>query len=272
MISKTELAELNEKARQIRILTLDMIGCAGKGHLGGSLSIADLLALLYFKKLNIKPEEPKWTERDRVVLSKGHAGPGLYAALSLRGFFPREMCYTLNKGNTNLPSHCDMKRTPGVDMTAGSLAQGFSAAVGIALGCRLDKTPNHVYTIIGDGESQEGQIWEAAMYAGNQKLDNLIAFCDNNGMQIDGTTNEINSIEPIADKWTAFKWNVITCSGHDIEALDEAIDRAFATSGKPTMIIMNTIKGKGVSFAEGLVSSHSMAYGPEQAAAEICTM
>ena len=272
MISQELLAELNAKAREIRILTLEMIGCAGKGHLGGALSIADLMALLYFKRVNVRPEEPRWEDRDRVVLSKGHSGPALYAALSLRGFFPREHCYTLNQNGTALPSHCDMRKTPGVDMTAGSLAQGFSAAVGMALAGKLDKKSYRVYTIVGDGESQEGQIWEAGMFAGNHGLDNLIAFTDNNGMQIDGTTDEINSLEPLDKKWEAFGWNVIKVDGHDIAAIDEAIDAAEATKGRPTMVILKTVKGKGVSFAEGKVSSHSMTYGPAEAAAEIAKM
>ncbi|MDD6262877.1 MAG: transketolase [Clostridiales bacterium] len=260
----TEKEYLAGKATDIRALALKMFKEIGKGHVGGAMSISDLLSVLYFKQLNIRPEEPRWADRDRVVLSKGHAGPALYAALALRGFFPVEECLTLNQPGTNLPSHCDMNRTIGIDMTAGSLAQGFSASVGIALACRLDKRTNKVFAIIGDGESQEGQIWEAAMYAGNQKLSNLIAFCDNNGMQIDGTTNEINSIEPIADKWRAFNWNVITCCGHDVEEISSAIDAAKAETGRPTMIIMNTVKGKGANFCEGQVSSHSTAVTQEQ--------
>ncbi|MBQ4624652.1 MAG: transketolase, partial [Clostridia bacterium] len=167
MISDACLQELNAKARDIRVLTLEMIGHAGKGHLGGAVSIADILSLLYFKRMNVKPEEPRWADRDRLVLSKGHAGTALYAALSLRGYFPREVCYTLNENGTTLPSHVDMRKVPGADMTAGSLAQGFSAAVGMALAGKVDSKSYKVYTIVGDGESQEGQIWEAAMFAGN---------------------------------------------------------------------------------------------------------
>ena len=198
------------------------------------------------------------------MLSKGHAGPALYAALALRGYFPEEECLTLNQPGTNLPSHCDMRKTIGIDMTAGSLAQGFSAAVGMALACQLDKKSNRIYTIIGDGESQEGQIWEAAMLAGNRKLANITAFCDNNGMQIDGYTNDINSIEPIADKWRAFKWNVIECCGHDVKALDAAIALSIAEKERPTMIVMKTIKGKGANFCENTVASHSTAVSEEQ--------
>ncbi len=256
-MDKQERQYLEEKAKEIRKLSLRSFAAIGKGHVGGAMSISDLLSVLYFKHANIRPEEPRWPDRDRIVLSKGHAGPALYAALALRGYFPEEECLTLNQPGTNLPSHCDMNKTIGVDMTAGSLAQGFSAAVGMALACRLDKRDNYVYAIIGDGESQEGQIWEAGMYAANQKLANLIAFCDNNGMQIDGTTAEINCVEPIADKWRAFRWNVIECDGHDVESIDAAIVAAKQEKERPTMIIMKTIKGKGAVFCEGTVASHS---------------
>ena len=260
MLSEQEVRALASTAKEIRILSLEMIGHAGKGHLGGALSIADLLALLYFKRARIDPENPKWEDRDRVVLSKGHAGTALYAALSLRGFFPREICYTMNQNGTTLPSHVDMRKVPGADMTAGSLAQGFSAAVGMALAARLDKKEYKVYTIVGDGESQEGEIWEAAMLAGNRKLSNLIAFCDNNGMQIDGLTDEINSLEPMDKKWEAFNWDVIVVKdGNDVDEIDAAIIKAKATKGKPHMIILNTVKGKGVSFIENAApGNHSM--------------
>lgn len=271
-MDKNEAAMLHEKANEIRALALKMFATIGKGHVGGSMSICDLLSLLYFKRLNIKPEDPKWADRDRLVLSKGHAGPALYAALALRGYFPTEECLTLNQPGTNLPSHCDMKRTKGVDMTAGSLAQGFSASVGMALACRLDKKASRVYAIVGDGESQEGQIWEAAMFAGNRKISNLIAFCDNNKMQIDGLTNDINSIEPIADKWRAFKWNVISCCGHDIEAIDAALDQALTETEKPTMIILDTVKGKGANFCEGTVASHSTTVSAEQLASAVAAL
>ncbi len=263
-MDRKESAALREKADDIRALALKMFKEIGKGHVGGSMSICDLLSVLYFKRMNINPADPKWEDRDRLVLSKGHAGPALYATLALRGYFPVEECLTLNQPGTNLPSHCDMRKTIGVDMTAGSLAQGFSASVGMALACRLDKRPNRVYVIIGDGESQEGQIWEAAMYAGNRKLSNLIAFCDNNGMQIDGTIADINDVQPIADKWRAFKWNVIECDGHDIDAIDDAITKAQAETERPSMIVMKTIKGKGANFCEGLVASHSTSVNAEQ--------
>ena len=272
MLSNAESAMLAEKAKEIRKLSLRMFKEIGKGHVGGAMSIADLLSVPYFKELNINPEDPKWAERDRVVLSKGHAGPALYAALALRGYFPEEMCLTLNQPGTMLPSHCDMKRTPGIDMTAGSLAQGFSASIGLALAGKLDAKDYYIYSIIGDGESQEGQIWEAAMLAGNRKLSNLIAFCDNNKMQIDGTTNDVNSIEPIADKWAAFKWNVINCDGHDVNAISEAIAAAKTCKDKPSMIILDTVKGKGLPFAEGLVSSHSMNVGADELEAGLAAL
>jgi len=263
-LDRKESDALREKADDIRALALKMFEKIGKGHVGGSMSICDLLSVLYFKRMNIRPAEPKWEDRDRLVLSKGHAGPALYAALALKGYFPVEECMTLNQPGTNLPSHCDMRRTIGVDMTAGSLAQGFSASVGMALACRLDKRPNRVYAIIGDGESQEGQIWEAAMYAGNQKLSNLTAFCDNNGMQIDGTIKEINDVQPIAEKWRAFKWNVVECNGHDVDEIDDAVTKAHSETERPTMIVMKTIKGKGANFCEGTVASHSTAVNAEQ--------
>ena len=256
-MDKNEALMLREKADDIRALALKMFQKIGKGHVGGAMSISDLLSVLYFKRMNVNPAEPKWADRDRLVLSKGHAGPALYATLALRGFFPVEECMTLNQPGTNLPSHCDMNKTIGIDMTAGSLAQGFSAAIGMALACRLDKKSNRIYTIIGDGESQEGQIWEAAMYAGHRKLSNITAFCDNNGMQIDGMTSDINTIEPVADKWRAFNWNVLECDGHDVESIDAAIAKSYEETERPTMIVMKTIKGKGANFCEGTVASHS---------------
>lgn len=256
--------ELSGIAREIRRLTVDMVGNLGQGHLGGALSIVDVLAVLYFEAMNIKPEHPKWPERDRFILSKGHAGPALYATLAHRGYFPETELYTLNIPNTNLPSHCDMKKTKGIDMTAGSLAQGFSAAVGMAIGAKIDKNPCWIYTLIGDGESQEGQIWEAAMLSGNRRLDNLIAFLDVNKLQIDGFVKDINNIEPADDKWKAFGWHIQRINGHEISEIYQAIQTAKAVKGQPSMIIMDTIKGKGVSFAEGQIGSHHMVLTPEQ--------
>lgn len=244
--------DLKQAARAIRLDTIRCIGSLGAGHYGGSLSLSEVLSALYFKHMRIDPAQPKREGRDRLFLSKGHAGPALYAALANRGYFPRSKLLTLNQPGTDLPSHCDMKRTPGVDMTAGSLAQGFSCAVGAALGSRLRNDGAWIYTIIGDGESQEGQIWEAAMFAGNRKLDHLVAFLDNNGAQLDGATDTINSLEPICAKWEAFGWRCIDVpDGHDVDAIDRAICEAKRSVGRPTMIVLHTIKAKGIAKMEG---------------------
>lgn len=250
--------ELEIKANILRSLTIEMIGKLGVGHIGGCLSICDPLAILYFHEMNIDPKNPKKADRDRFILSKGHGGPAVYSALAEKGYFDKSELDTLNRSNTKLPSHCDMNLTTGIDMTAGSLGQGFSAAMGFAIAGKMDQADYYVYTLIGDGESQEGQVWEAAMLAGTRKLDNLIAFTDFNNAQIDGTSDEINSIRPLDAKWEAFGWHVQTVDGHDIGALLEAIAAAKEAKGKPSMIIMNTIKGKGAYFAEGLVGSHNM--------------
>jgi transketolase len=263
-MEETERNRLAWKANEIRQLILEMIGKLGVGHIGGSLSIVEALTVLYYKHMAVDPENPLWDKRDRFVLSKGHGGPGLYAVLADKGYFPKAWLDTLNKPNTNLPSHCDRLKTPGVDMTAGSLAQGFSAAVGMALAAQMDGRGVRVYAIIGDGESQEGQIWEAAMFAGNRHLDNMITFLDYNNMQIDGLVSEINSLEPVAEKWRAFGWNVYEVDGHDVEAVDSAVVLGKRFKGKPTMIVLNTTKGKGAYFCEGKVSSHNMTITDEQ--------
>jgi transketolase len=225
------------------------------GHIGGALSISDLLAVLYFERMRVDPKDPKKPDRDRLVLSKGHAGPGLYAALSLKGYFPEEMLYTLNKPDTLLPSHCDMQRTPGVDMTAGSLGQGLSCAVGMALGANLKGLDSHIYAILSEGCCQEGSTWEAAMYAGSKKVSNLTVFVDRNGLQIDGNVDEINSLQNLAAKWNAFGWKAINVAdGHDIEQIIDALDNRDIRG--PTAIILKTVKGKGISFLEGQVLSH----------------
>jgi len=269
-----ELSRLEYVAKEIRKKTIDMIGYLGVGHIGGSLSIADVLAVLYFKEMNIDPANPRMPGRDRFVLSKGHAGPALYSALSIKGFFPEEWLHTLNLGGTNLPSHCDRNKTPGVDMTTGSLGQGISAACGIALAARMDKRDNFTFAIIGDGESDEGQVWEAAMFAGHNHLDHLVAFTDYNKMQIDGMTVDIMCLDSIEAKWAAFGWEVSRIDGHDISAIVTAIQAARARAraaqaggvqGKPTMVILDTIKGKGASFCEGQVGSHNMNYDFETA-------
>ncbi|MDR0386480.1 MAG: transketolase [Treponema sp.] len=264
-MDKKLLEELKTKAMEIRKLTIEEIGTLGSGHIGGAMSVADVLALLYFHRMKVDPANPRWEDRDQLVVSKGHAGPAVYSTLALKGFFPVDWLKTLNQGGTRLPSHCDRNHTPGVDMTAGSLGQGFSAAMGIALGLRMDRKPCRVYTIIGDGESDEGQIWEAALFAASQKLSNLIAFTDYNKQQLDGYIKDIIDLGDLASKWAAFGWFTQEVDGHDIEALDGAIEQALAQSDKPSMIVMDTVKGKGCSFAEGVEKNHSMAFNLEKA-------
>lgn len=250
--------ELQGICKQIRVDTLKCISSIGVGHIGGCLSIVEILGSLYYKHMNIDPKNPLMEGRDRLIVSKGHAGPAVYATLANKGYFDKKELATLNAPMTNLPSHCDMNKTVGIDMTTGSLGQGFSCAVGIALGSKLKKDGAYIYTIIGDGESQEGQIWEAAMFAGSKKLNNLIAFTDYNRMQIDGTTDDINTLDPLDKKWESFGWNTIVIDGHDFKQIDDAILNA-KNSDKPTMIIANTIKGKGVQEIEAKgFGNHSM--------------
>ena len=268
-MDKEKLVYLKNQAKEIRKLTIEEIAALGTGHIGGSMSIADLLALLYFHRMKIDPQKPRWEERDQLVVSKGHSGPAVYAALALKGFFPMEWLSTLNKGGTSLPSHCDRNKTPGIDMTTGSLGQGFSAAIGIALGLRIDGKSSTVYTIIGDGESNEGQVWEGALFASHQKLSNLVAFTDYNKQQLDGYTKDIIDLGDLAAKWKSFGWFVQEVDGHDIAALDDAIEKALAEkdnpAGRPSMIVMNTVKGKGCFFAEGIEKNHSMVFDMEKA-------
>lgn len=268
-----KLDYLKEKARRIRYLTVDAVGRLGVGHIGGCLSVADMLAVLYFNAMNIDPANPGMKGRDRFVMSKGHAGPAVYAALAERGFFPQEMLYTLNQPNTNLPSHCDMLRTPGVDMTAGSLGQGISCAVGIAMAAKACGGSEYVYACIGDGESQEGQVWEAAMSAAHYKLDHLIVFMDYNNMQIDGTVDEVMSLGDPAAKFSAFGFFTQRINGHDLAAISQAIEKARQNSGSPSIIVMDTIKGKGAAFAEQAgVGSHNMPVTAEQYAAALAAL
>ena len=265
--------DLKEVCKDIRCDILRCIGHLGVGHIGGCLSVAELLAVLYFEEMNIDPANPKMPGRDRFVCSKGHAGPAVYATLANRGYFDKKELLTLNQGGTNLPSHCDMNRTVGIDMTTGSLGQGFSCAVGVALGSKLANDGATIYALVGDGESQEGQIWEAAMFAASKKLDNLIAFTDYNKMQIDGTVAEVNDIAPLAEKWAAFGWNVIDVEdGNDVEQVEQAVEHAKLGlgSGKPTMIILNTLKGCGVQWIVDLgTANHNTNVSEEQAAAAI---
>ena len=265
--------DLKEICKDIRCDVLTCIGHLGVGHIGGCLSVTELLAVLYFEEMRIDPNEPKKAGRDRFICSKGHAGPAVYATLANRGYFSKDLLLTLNQGGTHLPSHCDMNLTTGVDMTTGSLGQGFSCAVGAALGAKLEGDGAIIYTLIGDGESQEGQIWEAAMFAAAKKLDNLIAFTDYNKQQIDGTVAEVNDIAQLAEKWAAFGWNVIDVEdGNDVEQVEQAVEHAKLgrDSGKPTMIILNTLKGCGVKWIEDLGSgNHNCPVSEEQAEAAI---
>ena len=261
--------DLKAISKDIRCDILRCIGHLGVGHIGGCLSVAELLAVLYFEAMNIDPAEPKKAGRDRFICSKGHAGPAVYAALANRGYFDKAELLTLNQSGTNLPSHCDMNRTVGVDMTAGSLGQGFSCAVGIALGSKLEGDGATIYALIGDGESQEGQIWEAGMFAAAKGLDNLIAFTDYNKLQIDDEVAKVNDVAPLAEKWAAFGWNVIDVEdGNDPEQVSEAVRHAKLGigGGRPTMVILNTKKGCGVKWIEDLgAGNHNCKITEEQA-------
>lgn len=251
-------------AKEIRALTVECIASIGQGHIGGSLSIVDALTVLYFKHMNVDPTNPNKEGRDRLVVSKGHAGPGVYATLARKGYFPQEELYTLNRFGTNLPSHCDMNKTPGVDMTAGSLGQGLSCACGLALGSKLSNDNAYIYCIIGDGEAQEGQIWEASMFAAHEKLDNLIVMLDYNKLQLCGYTEDVMSIHDPAKKWESFGFYVQSIDGNDINAVDAAITNAKQNKGKPSMIVLNTIKGKGFSYSENAgIDNHSMPISAE---------
>ncbi|MCK9413710.1 MAG: transketolase [Prolixibacteraceae bacterium] len=260
-----ELKKLEEKANEIRKMTIDEIGFLGVGHIGGALSVVEVLTVLNYKYMDISLSTPKKKDRDKLVLSKGHAGPALYCILADIGFFPKEWLHTLNKGGTNLPSHCDMNRTPGIDMTTGSLGQGISSAIGLALANKIDKIEKKVYLIIGDGESNEGQIWEGAMAAAHFKLNNLIAFTDYNKMQIDGYVHETMNIEDLNSKWVAFGWFVQRINGHNFRELEMAIDRAKEEKCRPSMIILDTVKGKGAFFAEGRLDNHNMNFNYDTA-------
>jgi len=257
--------QLRTAATKIRMAIIEGTMNAKSGHPGGSLSIADLLAYLYFYEMKVDPKDPKMADRDRFVLSKGHAAPALYGALALKGFFPYEEIAKLRKTGAILQGHPDMKHIPGVDMSSGSLGQGISTAVGMALGLKLDNSTARVYAALGDGEIQEGQVWEAAMFAAAKKLDNLCVFVDNNNLQIDGTVADVNSPYPIPEKFEAFGFEVYCVDGHDLEQIDVAVQKAKQVVGKPVAIVMSTVKGKGVSFMENQVGWHGSAPNAEQA-------
>ena len=256
--------ELSAIATRIRMDVIQSIYTAGSGHPGGSLSIADILSVLYFREMDIDPDNPAAEDRDRFVLSKGHAAPALYAALAERGYFPRDELGSLRKITSRLQGHPDMKHIPGVEMSTGSLGQGLSVACGMALYAKLNRKSFHVYAMVGDGELQEGLIWEAAMSAGYRALNNLTVFLDQNGLQIDGKVSDVMGISPVADKFTAFGWSVTEVDGHDIEALIQATEWAKKAVDKPTLIICKTVKGKGVSFMENQVAWHGSAPNEEQ--------
>ena len=256
--------ELRYFAEQIRVETLKEFQELGFGHVGGSMSIIETLAVLYGGIMNINPQNPKWQDRDYLVVSKGHSGPAVYATLALKGYMPMEQLKTLNKPGTDLPSHCDRNHTIGVDMTTGSLGQGMSTALGLALGNRLDKRNNYTYLIVGDGECDEGQIWEGALSAAHFKADNLIMFVDANKQQLDGYTDDILSLGDISAKLVSFGWHTQSIDGHDVEAIWNAVEAAKEAKGQPSAIILNTIKGHGCTIAEGILSNHHMAFTKEK--------
>lgn len=259
------IPELQKKANEVRKGIITGTHAAKSGHPGGSLSAADVFTYLYFKEMNVNPEDEKNPDRDRFVLSKGHTAPGLYATLALRGYFPVEDLTTLRHIGSHLQGHPCMQHTPGLDMSSGSLGQGISAAVGMALAAKLNKKDYRVYTLLGDGEIQEGQVWEAAMFAGHRKLDNLVVIVDNNGLQIDGNVADVCSPYPIDKKFEAFNFEVINVAdGNDMEQLDEAFKAARKVEGKPVAIVMKTVKGKGVSFMENQAGWHGTAPNDEQ--------
>ena len=263
-MTATEKKQLSITACKLRMGIIEGTHAAKSGHPGGSLSAADAFTYLYFKELNVKPENPKWEDRDRFVLSKGHTAPGLYSALALRGFFPQEDLKTLRHIGSHLQGHPNMNLTPGVDMSTGSLGQGVSAAAGMALSAKYLGKTCRVYTLLGDGEIQEGEVWEAMMFAHHYKLDNLCVIIDNNGLQIDGNVDDVMSPYPIADKLRAFGFGVKEIDGHDFDQLEAAFDEARATKGVPFAIIMKTVKGKGVSYMENQAGWHGKAPNDEE--------
>ena len=263
-MTEVQLTEVQEKARRMRKNIIRMLGASGSGHPGGSLSATDLLAYLYSHKMRHNPKDPKWSQRDRFVLSKGHAAPVLYAALAESGYFPEEDLITLRRFGSHLQGHPDMKKTPGVDMSTGSLGQGLSAANGMALASRLNKHDNRIFVLIGDGEIEEGQVWEAAMTSVHYRLNNLTAFLDYNHLQIDGAIENVKSLKDPGSRFKAFGWNVVECDGHDIKAIDQAVSEAEAYKEGPTMIILHTVKGKGVSFMENQAGWHGTAPKPDE--------
>lgn len=255
---------LKKTATNIRKSVIEAVSAAGSGHPGGSLSIADIMTYLYFREMKVDPDHPRDPDRDRFVMSKGHCSPALYATLAERGFFPKADLLGFRQASSYLEGHPNMNQVPGVDMSTGSLGQGISAAVGMALAGKIDKKAYHVFAVLGDGELEEGEVWEAAMSAAHYKLDNLIAFVDYNGLQIDGNITDVMNPEPIADKFRAFRWNTIAIDAHDFSQIESAVEQARKNTGSPTMIVARSIKGKGVSFMENQASWHGTAPKKEQ--------
>ncbi|MFO8109528.1 MAG: transketolase [Thermoplasmata archaeon] len=263
-LDTNRIKELEEIARRVRIHIVKSTHAAGSGHPGGSLSATDIITTLYFEVMNHRPEEPKWKDRDRFVLSKGHGAPALYGVLAESGYFPVDELMTLRKLGSRLQGHPDMLKVPGVDASTGSLGQGLSIACGMALAAKIDRELHMIYAVLGDGEVQSGQIWEAAMFASHHKLDNMIVFLDRNQLQIDGATEDVLSIEPIVSKWRAFGWHTQEINGHDIREIMEAVGKARDVDGKPSIIIAHTVKGKGVTFMEGSLAFHGKPPDDEQ--------
>ncbi len=257
---------MEDIALDVRRLIIDTIHEAGSGHPGGSLGITDVLTCLYYEHMRHDPHNPRWDKRDRLIMSKGHCCPALYAVLAKTGYFPIEELKTLRKINSRIQGHPDLRKTPGVEFNGGSEGQGLSGSVGMALAAKLDGSRHRIFCIIGDGECQAGQIWEAGMAASHYRLDNLVGILDRNGLQIDGPTEEIMSIEPIAERWRAFGWHVLEIDGHNLEEILAAFEKASRVSGKPTMIIAHTVKGKGVSYMEGTLSFHGKAPSKDEVA------
>lgn len=259
-----KMRELRIFAEEIRVLTLKELGYIGFGHVGGAMSIVETLSVLYGSIMKYDPNRPDWPARDKLVVSKGHSGPAVYATLALKGFFPESMLRELNQGGGRLPSHCDRNKTPGIDMTTGSLGQGISSAIGIALGDSMDKSKSFTYLVLGDGELNEGQNWEGFMFASHHKLSNLVTFIDVNGQQLDGFTKDVLDMGNIAEKLRAFNWFTQEVDGHNITEIYDAILAAKENGKRPSAIVLNTVKGKGCSFAEGIPGNHHMNFTNEQ--------
>lgn len=259
-----DIKSLEKTAAEVRIGIIKALSNAGSGHPGGSLSIADLITVLYFDEMNVDPSNPKMKGRDKCILSKGHANPAQYSALAVKGYYPMEELMTLRKLGSKFQGHHDMHKVPGIEMSTGSLGQGFAAANGMAIANKLDNDPGRIYVILGDGELQEGIVWEAAMAAAHYNLDNMVAIVDHNKLQIDGENDKVMKVTPIEEKFESFGWNVITIDGHDIEAIKDAFAKARECKGRPTAVVAETVKGKGVSFMENQAGWHGKAPDAEQ--------